>query len=248
VNAGYLCGTSVALRPAGGETMARLAQIACAASLIVFAVTVPARADPINIVSGSLFMERPGGEYGPVNLVGTRGFTFTGEAGFYTGLGLFYQCGVPECPPGARVEFNLDLSGSSGAIGGVMTIQGDQYPVSDNLDAEANLFLRFDGSFVAPAMGPAHMTVSAPFSLTGEASAFNALGGFAHDDEVFGHGIGTVSLVPYNPEAGFPPSWVARSVRFDFAAPTPEPSTLLLVGTCMLVPMMRRIRWSRVSM
>jgi hypothetical protein len=111
----------------------------------------------------------------------------------------------------------------------------------------ADVLLYFDRSFIAPGMGPAQATVSAPFSLTGRAFALTPFGEFAHDDQLFGHGVGTVTLVPFNPEAGFPPSWVPQSVRFDFAQPTPEPSTLLLVGTCTLVPMMRGIRRSRVS-
>jgi hypothetical protein len=226
--------------------MTRLPQIACTAALIVFAGTIPARADPINILSGSVTMENPAGDLRPANLVGTGGFTFTGRAGFFTGIGLFAQCGVPECPPGTRVEFNLDLSGSSGALSGVMTIQGDQYDVTDSVTADANLSLHFDGSFIAPEMGPAaQATVVAPFSMTGRAFAVTPLGEVAHDDQLFGHGGGTVTLVPYNPQAGFPPSWTVQNVRFDFAQPTPEPSTLLLLGTCALAPVIRRMRRSR---
>ncbi len=191
-------------------------------------------------------MEGPGGDFGPANLVGTGGFSLTARAGFFAPIGLFDQCFNPECPTGTRVNFNLDLSGASGALGGVMTIGGDQYPVTENRDATADVLLHFDGSFIAPETGPAQAVVSAPFSLTGRAFALTPFGEFAHDDQLFGHGVGTVTLVPFNPEAGFPPSWVPQSVRFDFAQPTPEPSTLLLVGTCAVASMMRRRGRSRV--
>ena len=105
--------------------MARLAQIACAGAVIFVASAVPARADPVNILSGSVFMEGPGGDFGPANLVGTGGFSLTARAGFFAPIGLFDQCFNPECPTGTRVNFNLDLSGASGALGGVMTIGGE---------------------------------------------------------------------------------------------------------------------------
>jgi PEP-CTERM motif len=227
--------------------MARFAQIICAMTLIVFAVTSPVRADPINILSGSVVIQTPGGDFGSADLLGTRGFSLTARAGLPTGVGLFEQCSVPECQPATRVNFNLDLSGASGFLGGVMTIEGDRYDVSDDVNARADVFLHFDGSFIAPAMGPDRTTVTAPFSLTGRAFALTPFGSFAHDEQLFGRGVGIVTLVPFNPQAGFDPSWTVEKVRFDFAQPTPEPSTLLLIGTCVAAPVIRRMQRSRAS-
>jgi PEP-CTERM motif len=224
--------------------MARLAQIACAATVILTASAVPLCADPINIAitSGSIFVGPPGTHDGPATIQGTRGFTFTGTAGFFTGEGLFSQCMFPECPPGTRVNFNLDMSGDSGFLTGQMTIDGNSYPVTDAIDANARLFLHIDGSFIAPAMGPARTTIAAPFSLTGDAHAVGPRGETLVSATLIGRGIGTASLVPFNPAAGFPPSWVVDNVRFDFAQPTPEPSTLILLGTCAAGAFMRRRR------
>jgi len=220
--------------------MARLAQIVCTATVILAAAATPALADPINILSGSVFI--PPTDIGPATLVGTPSFTFAGGSRLPNFVGLFGQCSVPECPPGTTININLDLSGAAGSLGGTMTVGGNEYGVSDNINANSDLFLHFDGSFIAPAMGPALATVSAPFSLTGQAFAVNSLGETVLNNQIFGHGIGTVTLVPYNPAAGFPPSWMTRDVRFDFLQPTPEPATLLLIGAGTLVPLMRRRR------
>lgn len=146
--------------------MTRLAHVGCAATVIVATTAVGARADPINISAGSLFMDSPAGQLGYVNLVGTGGFSLVGRAASYTRIGLFNQCGVPECPPGTRVNFNLDLSGASGFLGGAMTIGGDQYEVTDSVNAMADVFLRFDGSFIAPEMGSAQAIAGAKAATT----------------------------------------------------------------------------------
>ncbi len=228
--------------------MARFAQISCAATLIVSAFASTAFADPINILSGSVVVQITGDRRGPADLVGTHGFTLTARTGLPTiAGGLFAQCIVPECQPGTRVDFDLDLSGASGFLTGSMTIGGDRYDVTDSVTAMSDVHLHFDGSFIAPDMGPDRATVTAPFSLSGEAFALTPLGNFAHNDQLFGNGIGTVTLVPFNPQAGFDPSWTVENVTFDFAQPTPEPSTLLLIGTCVAAPVIRRMRRSRTG-
>jgi hypothetical protein len=225
--------------------MARFAQISCAATLIVAAFARPAVADPINILSGSVVVNGVGDRRGDANLVGTRGFTLTGRTGMATVIGAFAQCFVPECQPGTRINFDLNLSGASGFLIGDMTIEGEHFDVNDSVLSTSDAHLHFDGSFIAPATGPDRVTLTAPFSLTGEAFALTPLGNFAHNDQLFGHGVGTVTLVPFNPAAGFDPSWTVENVRFDFAQPTPEPSTLLLIGTCAVAPVIRRMKRSR---
>ena len=160
--------------------MARLARIGCAATFIVALTPVPSLADPIGIQHGSIFITSGGLPSGPVSLTGSRGFSLVGTVAPSAGLtGLFGQCSVPECAPGTRIDFGLDLTGGSGFLRGTMTIEGDRYEISDSVTAIADVFLHVDGSVFAPEMGPALATVSAPFSLTGRAFALTPFGEFA---------------------------------------------------------------------
>ena len=211
--------------------MARLARIGCAATVIVALTAVPSLADPISILHGSILITGGSLPNGPVSLTGSRGFSLVGTVAPSAGLtGLFGQCVVPECTPGSRIDFGLDLAGASGFLSGTMTIEGDRYDISESVTAMADVFVHIDGSVLAPDMGPARPTVSAPFSLTGRAFALTPFGESGHDDLLFGRGIATVTLVPYPPNPDFGPSWMVDSARFDFVQPVPEPSTLVLVG------------------
>ncbi len=214
--------------------MARFPQIACTATLIMAAAAVTVQADPINITGGSVFIAQPTVvELGDLNLVGTGGFSLTSRVAPSGGLqGPFDQCNVPECSPGTQINMDIQLSGSSGFLpGAVMTIGGDRYDDLESQLAMANVTLNFKGFITAPDVGPARVSLSAPFSLTGQAFALTPLGEIAHDDPLFGRGTGTVTLIPFPTQSEFPPGWMVESVRFDFAQPTPEPSTLVLFGS-----------------
>ena len=230
--------------------MSRVAQVACTATVIVATAGLPVQADPIHITSGSVFIASPAvAELGSVDIVGTQGFHLTSAVAPNGGLqGPFGQCSVPECPAGTRIAFDIALSGSSGLLPfGVMTIGGDSYDDLESINAMANVDLSFSGAIVAPEVGPARVSLSAPFSFTGRAFALTPFGEIAHDEALLGSGIGTMTLIPFPPLAEFPPGWMVESMRFDFAEPTPEPSTLLLLGTCAVgVLRATRPRRSRV--
>jgi hypothetical protein len=215
--------------------MTRFAQIACAATVMVATAAPAVRADPINITGGFVFIARAElTDLGELNIVGTQDFSLTSRVSPSGGSqGPFERCNVPECSPGTRIAFDIGLSGSAGVLPfAVMTIGNDRYDDIESQLANANVFLNFTGSIIAPEVGPARVSLSAPFSLTGSVFAVTPEGELAHDETLAGSGVGTLTLVPFPTQADFPPGWLVESVRFDFGQPTPEPSTLLLLGTC----------------
>ena len=207
--------------------MVRLAQIACAATAFVAAASLPVHADPINIsvVSGSVVVNKSP-DNGTLDLTGTHGFTLTAGVVPEAGLqGPFAQCLVPACTPGSAIALDMSFTGQSDLLQGiVMTVDGNTFDDFEGASATGNLELSFTGSVLAPQFDGMPVSVSAPFSLTGVASApgLNAL--------LLGSGTATLSLVAFE-TATNPPSWSAQQVRFDFAQPTPEPTTLLLLGS-----------------
>ena len=217
--------------------MSRIAQVACAATVMMSTAAIPVRADPIHITGGSVFIARAElADLGDLDIAGTQGFHLTSAVSPSGGFqGPFERCGVPECSPGTRIAFDIGLSGSAGFLPrAVMTIGGDRYDDIESQTAMANVFLDFRGSIIAPEVGPSRVSLSAPFSLTGRVFALTPFGEIAHDVAVRGAGMGTMTLIPFPPSADLPPGWMVESLEFEFAQPTPEPSTLLLFGTCAL--------------
>jgi hypothetical protein len=213
---------------------------------MVATAALPAGADPIHITRGSVFIARPEVvELGNLDIAGTQGFHLTSAVAPSGGLlGPFAQCSVPECPAGTRIAFDIELSGSSGLLPrAAMTIGSDHYDDVESMNAMANVFLNFSGSIIAPETGAARVSLSAPFSFTGRAFALTPFGEIAHDEALLGAGIATMTLTPFPTLSEFPPGWMVETVRFDFAQPTPEPSTLLLIGSCVIgVVRARRLR------
>jgi hypothetical protein len=116
--------------------------------VIVASATSPASADPITIISGSVFIPAAGPSRGDVNIVGTRGFSLIGgvapgAAPNGGGSGLFAQCFDPECPPGTRIDFDMGFTGGD-TFSGEMTIEGARYGIGSETSM-ANVFLQFDG-------------------------------------------------------------------------------------------------------
>jgi hypothetical protein len=218
--------------------MPRLAHIACAATVFVAAGSLTAHADPINIsvVSGSVVINRGPGN-GTLDLAGTHGFTLTATAGVLPEAGLqgpFAQCLVPACTPGSPIGLDISFTGQSNLLGGiVLTADGNTYDDFEGALSTGNLELAFSGSVVAPAFTMAQTSVTAPFSLTGIATAPGL------DASLHGSGIATLTLVPFGPAGEG--SWSANELRFDFSPqPTPEPSTMLLLGSGALTLFRRR--------
>lgn len=189
-------------------------------------LAIPAHAETIVITSGTFDWTRALSSAGTLTLAG-EGFTFSGNTGF----GNFvpeYQCGVPECVEGTTVDLHSFWIG--GDLPGTATLQGTTYTNVGSAASVTSLSAQFSGSLLIPADFSGGV-VTAPFSFLGR---FFYGGGSPTDPSgvahLFGGGTAYLGFVPY-PAPGFPGAFLLETVRYEFADPTPEPATMLLIGT-----------------
>jgi hypothetical protein len=197
----------------------------------LFSATLAA-ADPISVTGGQLLMVK---QTGALDITGEQGFSLT--ANVHADFGVFgprLQCGFsPGCAPGTLVSLRGFWSDSD--VRGVLTFEGETYPVGGGLFNDASVTVEFEGSFVTPPLAPSAVITApftlVPFTIAMGGSAFT-LPPSAGDGRypIAGSGITTINL--RSGGAAFPGVWVIESVRYDFSAgePVPEPGTLLLVG------------------
>ena len=211
-----------------------------AAALMVSVST--ATAEPIQITTGQLvFSAVP--TPGPIRVdFSGAGFTFTGITGTQQlWLAPYGNCLVPECLPGSTLD--LHTYGSESTISlATATYQGETFENFGGINNRSNFLLEWTGSLEFPENFTGG-TLSAPFSFS---SYFLLRQNFTDPFErveLFGSGIATVTFGAYG-SPDFPNAFGTQSVRFDFAdvAPTPEPASLLLLGTglCAIAAARRR--------
>ena len=184
----------------------------------------PVEADPIILVTGGSFLERNDSS-GVLSIFGTGGFSMTLSSGAN-----FNQFGN-QCRPCVPGE-TLDVGGVPDDVSGTFTIGGRSFVSPGEADTTFN---RFMSAGIVP-----------PLNSNGQFSApFTFIGGVVFDPPLFDRrvelrGQGTV-LVQLSPDPL--PAWDFRSARFAFTpAVTPEPMTLLLVGSGVLAIGFRRRR------
>lgn len=185
-------------------------------------------ADPIQITGGSLTWES-GSTHIPITLAGD-GFTFTGAGSIASGIfGPYQQCFVPTCFAGSAIDLGSLWNGLD--LPGTATYLGQTFSPVGSLSSPSSLEAQWTGTAVLP-LGFAGGTVTAPllfagsfFSMTDPALSPIRL-------QLFGTGTAALSFAPW-PEGLFPGSFRLQSVAytFDEAAATPEPASLLLLGT-----------------
>lgn len=189
-----------------------------------------ATAEPIRITSGSFALPVGGGTSGEVTLNG-EDFTFhstvTRTDAF---ISPFNHCSVPACTAGTSVSLSTEISGSSHR-NATATFEGQSFTNVGGFTSDTGISTQWLGSLVIPA-DFAGGAVTAPFSFSGLFSFLESPAFGSRILDLSGAGTATVTFAPYG-SGQFPGAFTVSSLRFDFedVAATPEPASLLLLGT-----------------
>jgi hypothetical protein len=218
-----------------GRVLSREICVCGIALLGTFLPTQRAAAEPITtvlITSGSVTFLHLGTEF---DLAGTQGFSLRGTS----------DNSIPFCFPcqvGETQELSASLTGSfdGGTTG---TFRGQTYPFNFSFGGGV---VRFDVPTLTLPLPPSGNTAefTLPFTLRTSGSSasfvnFDPGNGSAFNVAVRGSGTATLfTVISRDPEFG--PLYTTRSVRYDFAAPTPEPGSFILIGTGIAVGWWRR--------
>jgi PEP-CTERM motif len=212
--------------------------VALAALVLLWAT--PGRADPntITITSGHADFEPNlgNGKFPPMVLQGTDGFSLIAGLGIgNTGPGCCFA-------PGETLTFHGSWTG--GDVSGIATHAGDQFTdVGAGSSVNQATVEWVSDSFVAPALGPLTTTVIAPVTFSGNFQGRPGNGSFQGGPPTLfatltGRGIGQLTLTALSDNRGSF-VWEPGLVHIDMMAPTPEPTSLVLLGlgvagTCLL--------------
>lgn len=216
-----------------------MARVLCSAIALVLVVCRPAAADPLTVTSGFVIFTDEPGEFA---LAGP-GFDLRGSWFPVTVTGTFWYDRCQSCAPGTPVDFgsttyrfSTDPSAiAGGSVGGV---------AYDQLFYDSQV--TFTGPFV---FAPLRLTEngatrqSAAFDFVGRMAVFadESLSGSAlFSADLRGSGTAHVFFGPAtdNPDGPF----VLHELVYTFEdqAAIPEPSTLVLMGTCLAAAAARR--------
>jgi hypothetical protein len=221
-------------------------RIVVAAALAWFGSAGLALAEPISITSGAITIPPNAFEFAHVTLSGTDGVRPFALNGSISDVSF----GVDQCRPcfPGSTDFSIRI-GAFGAVEGDVAYGSESYRAGGSivLDEEGSLSLEILGRATLPSSLPAVgdvATVTAPFTMTGR--LFPPLIGGGRSNPLVGSGLATLQL--FGDPIGDPAAaWAFRSAEYRLIdatrpGPVPEPATILLCGSGLVIAAMRRLR------